>query len=397
MTLFPVVTFRKDEFGNLLEDHLVFLSDDLNHDCAFVELCNEKIHNYYKETNIEITHDIEFNDGCASQFKSIRAFSLFSHRPIHTDCIFFESSHGKGPSDGVGGVIKSVAANAVCAEKILLRDGKELYEFLVERCTLQRDISALKKKHCVMTRKFVFIETQEICSYRDALTAKDVPTKSLKGTRKLHQITSLSIPNQILIRTYACLCSACQSLVDGCESHELLGDFVQRKVAFLSKPAEGINDIPDDDDDDDDDVEIDEDIDDVQDNWELSEAVQMIQPKDVIIIRSDDGFHPYYLVKTLNTSLQLTELFCDDYGHSFNVGQSIVKGHYLEHHKKVKDVTYLYEDVGKTVAVSTFCVVGITPSLTISKGTRKRKEVELFEITTDIHEVLLGLVTGYDY
>ena len=46
VTFFPVVTFRKDITGNLLEDHLVYVSDDNKHDCAFVELVNAKIHKY---------------------------------------------------------------------------------------------------------------------------------------------------------------------------------------------------------------------------------------------------------------------------------------------------------------------------------------------------------------
>ena len=44
VTIFPVVTFRRDEDKNLIEDHLVFLSDDKIHDSSFVELVNNKIH-----------------------------------------------------------------------------------------------------------------------------------------------------------------------------------------------------------------------------------------------------------------------------------------------------------------------------------------------------------------
>ena len=68
--------------------------------------------------------DIEFNDGCAAQFESIKSFGLFSKRSIHTDTVYFESSHGKGPSDGVGGVIKSLVATAVCSQKVISRDAK---------------------------------------------------------------------------------------------------------------------------------------------------------------------------------------------------------------------------------------------------------------------------------
>ena len=88
----------------MIADHLVFLSDDKIHDSAFVELVNNKIHEYCEEQNIVIDHDIELNDGCASQFKSINAFWLFAKRGRHTDHVYFKSAHGKGPMDGLGGV-----------------------------------------------------------------------------------------------------------------------------------------------------------------------------------------------------------------------------------------------------------------------------------------------------
>ena len=143
VTVFPVITFRRDEDKNLTEDHLVFLSGDKIHDSAFVELVNNKIHYYYEEQSIVIDHYIEFNDSCASQFKSINAFSLFAKRERHTGRVYFELSHGKGPYDGLGGVIKFLASTAVCAEKLIIRDGKELYDFLINRYTLHNNVSML--------------------------------------------------------------------------------------------------------------------------------------------------------------------------------------------------------------------------------------------------------------
>ena len=35
------------------------------------------------------------------------------------------TSHVKGPSDGVGGVIKSFVATAACSQKVIIRDAKE--------------------------------------------------------------------------------------------------------------------------------------------------------------------------------------------------------------------------------------------------------------------------------
>ena len=47
------------------------MSHDPTHDVPFVELCNAMIHTYYDETDIKTEIDIEFNDGCASQYKCV--------------------------------------------------------------------------------------------------------------------------------------------------------------------------------------------------------------------------------------------------------------------------------------------------------------------------------------
>ena len=79
VTLFPAVTFYKDINGNLLEDHLVYVLDDKKHDCAFLELVYAKIHEYYKQKGVQINLDIEFNNGCAFQFKSIKSFGCLQN------------------------------------------------------------------------------------------------------------------------------------------------------------------------------------------------------------------------------------------------------------------------------------------------------------------------------
>ena len=148
VTLFPAVSFRKNINDNLLEDQLVYVSNDKKHDCAFVKLVNAKIHEYYKQQGVKINLDIEFNDDCGSQFKSIKSFWLFAKRKVHTERIYFESSHGKG-----------------CAEKLIIRNGKELHVFLEESCTLEND----PEIHCIMKRKFFLIEMDKINLFRKLL------------------------------------------------------------------------------------------------------------------------------------------------------------------------------------------------------------------------------------
>ena len=88
-------------------------------DVPFVEYCNEILQKHYIKESVTIKHDIEYNDGCASQFKCIRGFSSLAHISIKTTCVFCETSHGKSKPDGLGGVIKSFASRAVCGQREL--------------------------------------------------------------------------------------------------------------------------------------------------------------------------------------------------------------------------------------------------------------------------------------
>ena len=88
-----MVVLRKVD-GILHEDHFTFRSNDLTH-VPFVELCNAMIHTYYDERDINIEHDIEFNDGCASQYKCVRSIQSFARGNVSSIRVCFETSHGK--------------------------------------------------------------------------------------------------------------------------------------------------------------------------------------------------------------------------------------------------------------------------------------------------------------
>ena len=144
-------------------------------------------------------------------------------------------SHGKGPFDGLGGLIKSLASTAVCAEKLIIRDVKELYNFLIDRYTLHNNVSMLQEKHCVMDCQFFFIKEEEMDSFRNIL--ENDPFKTYGGTHKLHQIAChKSIKNhQLLLRKYACLCDSCNTLsMEKCENYNNLGTFCKRITVNLA-------------------------------------------------------------------------------------------------------------------------------------------------------------------
>ena len=99
----------------------------------------------------------------------------------------------------------------------------------------------------------------------------------------------------------------------------------------------------------------------------------------------------------MTEAVEIDVPFTDDYGHTFPIGHTIVKGHYLEVLKRSKNTTYMYEDVTNTVSVSSYCIVGIAPSLPTCDGKRKRQVIKLYEINREVDEILLGLVTAYTF
>ena len=76
----------------------------------FVELCNDMMHTYYNEFNVDINLNI---DGCASQLKWIHAIQCFASRNMQYICVYFETCHGKSKSDGLCGVVKGYASRVI--------------------------------------------------------------------------------------------------------------------------------------------------------------------------------------------------------------------------------------------------------------------------------------------
>ena len=107
----------------------MFISDYKKHNVPFVEKSNEILYHHCVKEGLQINHGIEYNDGCSSQFKCICAFSSLVRRPVKAMCIFCETSHGKSKSDGLGVVVKAFASCAVCSERRVIRDARELTDF----------------------------------------------------------------------------------------------------------------------------------------------------------------------------------------------------------------------------------------------------------------------------
>ena len=144
------------------------------------------LHKHYQEKGLSITHDTEYNDGCASQFKCIHAFSSLARWSIKTTQISGKISHGKSKSDGLGGVVKSHTTRAVCGRKIYIQNAKELFDFL--HGTLEVE-GAYKSKKLMLNDIFFYIPSESIKDFRS--TFPDTEYVYIQRTLKIHEVSTI--------------------------------------------------------------------------------------------------------------------------------------------------------------------------------------------------------------
>ncbi|XP_033122950.1 uncharacterized protein LOC117121756 isoform X2 [Anneissia japonica] len=99
-------------------DHtsFVIISECNTHDTVAVHLFQKLLIQFLTDTLGHVKKICYFSDGCAAQYKNRKNFlNLCLHEEdfgVQAEWHFFATSHGKGPSDGVGGTIKRLAARA---------------------------------------------------------------------------------------------------------------------------------------------------------------------------------------------------------------------------------------------------------------------------------------------
>ena len=69
-------------------------------------------------------------------FQCITAISAFAQRSVKSIRIYFETSHGKSKSDGLGGVVRSCASCKVCSTTLIIQNARELLEYCEKRLTV---------------------------------------------------------------------------------------------------------------------------------------------------------------------------------------------------------------------------------------------------------------------
>ena len=190
-TLHPVVIYYKDvednvQFeneDNIRHETICFISDDMEHDTCFVYQVQKLTSSHMKEKMPHITKVYYFSDGCGGQYKNFKNFvNLCLHYEdfaMDAEWIFFATSHGKSPCDGVGGTVKRTTARASLQRPVnnQIMDVHAMFKCCVEH---------------IKTIRFVLIQKVDMTSVRKFLNARFENGRTVPGTRSYHHYVPLS-------------------------------------------------------------------------------------------------------------------------------------------------------------------------------------------------------------
>lgn len=126
------LTYRHSvlEDPNIVCEHFYVISpDEKIHDQYYVHHVQKLIS---ESINYTVTTMHEFCDGCQSQYKRrnclgnlAESVNEFGYSKIIRN--YFESSHGKGPQDAAGGLLKNQADIAVIRGKVQIRSAADIF------------------------------------------------------------------------------------------------------------------------------------------------------------------------------------------------------------------------------------------------------------------------------
>jgi hypothetical protein len=146
VTIRPVVCIYKKE-GQVFRDSLIFVSDDLKHDAAAVSKFVKGTIDHLK-TKTSFNKLQVFSDGCSSQYKSKRPVQSIARKfdspEITVDWNYFGSRHGKGPSDGETGVIKSKAFRLVKSSRYVIDDAQDFFQAISKEASV---LTGFSRRH----------------------------------------------------------------------------------------------------------------------------------------------------------------------------------------------------------------------------------------------------------
>ncbi len=115
------------------------------------------------------------------------------------------------PCDGLGRTVKRIVTRAVLNHSAIVHTADQFYDYCVQNLTEvgRSSYVSRRNKYTHSRRSFQYIPAAEVKAHHASLDLLDV--KTVKGTRKIHSITSMDLPFLMKTRDLSCVCAGCLS------------------------------------------------------------------------------------------------------------------------------------------------------------------------------------------
>ncbi|XP_054775254.2 uncharacterized protein LOC129283486 [Lytechinus pictus] len=202
VTLHPIVVYFRNDGNELVHQSFAAVSDDRNHNTSTILAILTKLMPKLKEL-IPHLHKVHYwTDSPTSQYRNKTMFSLVSEHAdifdgIHAQWNYFESGHGKGPCDGIGGTIKRLADTAVKRRAAVIQDAHDFFAW-----------ASQERHECSGSKINFFFVAKGDCAAGSLLIAERWSSvKTFPGTMQMHAV--IGHDNGVLLRKLSCYCQSC--------------------------------------------------------------------------------------------------------------------------------------------------------------------------------------------
>lgn len=191
-TVHPFVFYYCKD-GELSQKSFVAISESTQHDCVMVFTFQTQFIQHIKNFLPHVSKIIYMSDGAPAQYKNKNNFANILHhkRDFGLDCEwhFFATSHGKGPSDAVGGTVKRMTMQASLQRLNAhhITDAKAMFQFLKTKET---------------TIEFCYVESKEYDKMQKKLRRRFATMSTINGTRQIHAVIP-STNNKLLLKKFS--------------------------------------------------------------------------------------------------------------------------------------------------------------------------------------------------
>ena len=363
-----------EEDPQIIKEHLFVISDDEVQDFHSVHKAQELVKGYLEEQlQIKVNKLHEFTDGCAAQYKSRHCIGdlsccLFDYG-FQIQRSYFETSHAKGEQDAAGANIKQKVSQAVLRKTAVIRNAKDMTDFLTENFSTPSASSFASRTKAVglARRVFFYVPTEG----EDAVVRRrpDRSFKTLKGIRKLHCVKTTAEQGRVFVRNRTCYCIDCISGDEGnCSNKEWMDDWKEVRLERESSIATT--------------RQAAEETEATLGDTAVRIADLAAKGSVVAIAAADDPDFEYYLLKVTSNGLEeLEEATTDDYGCTFPRGSVGLRGNFFIR-DNIIDMTYKLDE-----KKSAFVLAGTVRHVC---GELKRKRNNIYKVPMDVNEEIIA-------